>query len=145
MKKTTWEEEFDDIEVFFGTEPSILNLEKAEAKAVKLFISQAIQTAKEEERKETLDKLGNWIDGNIGVSSKAIFLWMSVGRIPGVFEAPSDNGDRGRCVVLLKARPEWIPRLKEIESLHLTGTSNGENVEPWNEQIPLIRASLINK
>jgi len=38
----------------------------------------------------------------------------------------------------LKARPEWVPRLKEIESLHLQGTSNGEKVEPWNEQIPLI-------
>ncbi len=82
--------------------------------------------------------LRHWVDGNIGVSSKAIFLWMSAGRIPGVFEAPSDKGDRGRCIVLLKARPEWIPRLKEIESLHLTGISNGEKVEPWNEQIPLI-------
>lgn len=84
-----------------------------------------------------------WIDENIGVSSKAIFLWMSAGIIPGVFDAPSDSEDRRRCVVLLKARPEWIPRLKEIESLHLTGTSNGEKVEPWNEQIPLIR-SIIN-
>jgi hypothetical protein len=88
--------------------------------------------------------LADWIDGNIGVSSKAIYLYMAKGIEPRPFDAPSDGGDRERCAVLLRAMPEWIERLSEIEALHITGTSNGEKVEPWNEQIPLILQALTN-
>lgn len=122
------------LKLYPGT-PTIGEIEEWWLESLRITIASAVEAS--------MKKLVPWIDENIGVSSKAIFLWMSAGIIPGVFEAPSDSGDRRRCVVLLKARPEWIPRLKEIESLHLTGTSNGEKVEPWNEQIPLIR-SIIN-
>lgn len=98
-----------------------------------------IETARREERK----KIAPWIDGNVGVSSKAIYLYMTTGKKPGAVDAPSDSGDRGRCIVLLKAVPEWIPRLSEIEEMHLQVLVNGTRIEEhWNEQIPLIRASL---
>lgn len=88
-------------------------------------------------------RLSEWIDDNVGASSRAIFLYMTKGSMPRAFDAPSDDGDRARCVVLLRACPEWVDRLKEIESLNLKGTSNGKEVFPWNEQIPII-LSLIN-
>ena len=106
--------------------------------AIKQFIRTQISLAEE----RVLGRIASWIDGNVGVSSEAIYLYMTLGKIPAPFDAPSDEGDRGRCVVLLQAVPEWVPRLKEIEDLHITGTSNGEPVQPWKEQIPLILESL---
>lgn len=89
-----------------------------------------------------LNQLTGWIDENVGTSSTAIFLYMAAGRIPEVFEAPSDESDRGRCISLLNAVPDWIPRLKEIEFLNIEGTCNGEKVKPWNEQIPMILSEM---
>lgn len=91
------------------------------------FINQEIQSARIAER----ESLWTWIEYDIGVSSKAIFRYMTKGIKPDPFDAPSDGGDRARCIVLLKAAPEWIPRLSEISDL-----------KDWNEQIPLILASL---
>lgn len=88
--------------------------------------------------------LAEWIDGNVGASSSAIFLYMTRGERPGPFDAPSDSGDRGRCVVLLRAFPEWVERLQEIKKMHIKGTSNGKEVFPWEMQIDII-LSLINR
>ncbi len=93
---------------------------------------------KQQMRESLLSDLSYWIDEHIGISSGAIYMYMAKGIIPAPFQAPSDEGDRNRCAVLLKAVPEWIERLCEIESLHIEGTRNGEKVQPWNEQIPLI-------
>lgn len=46
------------------------------------------------------------------------------------YSAPSDSGDRGRCIRLLDKMPEWWKRLDE-----LSGVS-----EDWEKQIPLIKA-----
>ena len=94
------------------------------------------------QREELVGKLAGWIDGNIGSSSTAIYLYMAIGEVPQPFDAPSDGGDRGRCVALLKAVPEWVPRLTEIQELNIAGTRNGKKVYPWNEQIPLILSLL---
>ncbi len=93
-------------------------------------------------KKEGAVALAKWIDGNCGASSEALYLYMTLGRKPMSFDAPSDSHDRGRCVVLLQAMPEWIPRLSEIEALKIEGTCNGIRVTPWNEQIPLIRTAI---
>ena len=87
---------------------------------------------------ELLKRLATWIDGNVGSSSSALFLYMARGDVPQPFDAPSDSGDRGRCIVLLKTMPEWVERLKEIEALEISGRRNDVKVFPWNEQIPLI-------
>ena len=89
------------------------------------------------------EKLATWVGGNVGASSEALFLYMATGYAPGPFDAPSDSGDRGRCIVLLRAVPEWIPRLSELEDLRIEGTCNGVKVFPWNEQVPLIRKELL--
>lgn len=91
--------------------------------------------------------LGHWIENHTGKSSIAIFLHMTKGRTPRASEAPSDEYDRMRCVELLKARPEWIPRLEEIEMMILPINKiflKRENkiIYPWKEQIPLIREML---
>ena len=87
-----------------------------------------------------------WIEDNVGVSSTAIFLYMTLGKVPGAGQAPSDNGDRKRCVALLRARPEWIDRLQEIEEKKIGQiVYNGINNEitfPWEIQIPLIRKMI---
>lgn len=93
--------------------------------------------------KVDLIKLANWIDCHFGSSSKAILLFMVCGKVPKPFDAPSDKWDRSRCVELLKACPDWLERLSEIEALKLAGkrSVNGsgfKTVYPWNEQIPLI-------
>ena len=88
---------------------------------------------------EKLKQLAKWIDGNVGLSSEAIFLYMVKGSTPRVFDAPRDAGDRNRCIVLLNAIPEFWDRLKEIEDMNLEGYENGKLVHPWNEQILLIR------
>lgn len=95
------------------------------------------------------EKLAYWIDDNVGQSSVALFLYMARGDVPHPFSAPSDSSDRARCAALLNAVPEWVPRLKEIEDLHVKGkrysSENiflGADVEPWNDAIPLIRKEL---
>lgn len=97
------------------------------------------------EKMEVLKNISKWIDGNIGASSEAIFFYMVNGQNPRPFDAPSDAGDRGRCVVLLTAFPEWVERLKEIQELKIKGMRNREEVYPWNEQIPLILSMIHNK
>lgn len=98
-------------------------------------------------RLDILADIAEWVDGHIGTSSRAIFLYMAKGQKPFPFDAPHDQYDRQRCVVLLQAVPEWIERLSEIEELMICGTrySGGlerQTVYPWNEQIPLIREQL---
>jgi len=109
----------------------------------KLFEEEKRET-EDRVRREAMTSLVPWLDGNVGASSEAIYLYMATGKIPRAFDAPSDSGDRGRCVTLLKCVPEWIPRLKEIEELHLEIKEivTGKESEPWNEQIPLIIQSL---
>lgn len=93
----------------------------------------------EEERDKSL---ANWVLNHVGVSSKAIFAYMVLGEVPKPWCCPSDDSDRGRCVELLRARPEWIERLSEIENVYIDGTRNGKKATQWNEQIPLIREAL---
>lgn len=97
--------------------------------------------------KVDLKKLAEWVDNHVGSSSKAIFIFMVLGREPRPFDAPSDQWDRGRCIELLKSCPEWVDRLSEIEALKLKGrrSVNGSALEvvyPWNEQIPLIKKAF---
>ena len=90
-------------------------------------IEEAIQKG----RKKALELLVPWIDGNVGASSSALCLYMTGDSLPHSFEAPSDSGDRARCIVLLKAFPEWIERLDEL-------AGQGD----WSVQIPLIKKEL---
>jgi hypothetical protein len=103
---------------------------------------EAFEAGGKSERERILAALAPWIDDNIGTSSTAIYLYMSVGLIPGPFEAPHDSDDRDRCLVLLEAVPEFIPRLSEIENIKICGLRNRKLVYPWREQIPLLRAAL---
>lgn len=89
-------------------------------------------------RQEERQRLADWIENHRGTSSIAIYLYMTTGKIPAPFDAPSDKSDRERCLVLLKAVPEWVGRLGEIEKLRIKGRRNGVEVWPWNEQIPLL-------
>lgn len=60
-----------------------------------------------------------WIVGDdTGVSSKTIWAVM-MGAVSGqepwyAFDVPHDPDDFGRCYRLLKAIPEWRPRLHEV-------------------------------
>lgn len=65
---------------------------------------------------------------------------------------PSDAGDRGRCVRLLKLIPEWQSRLDEMNDIGVTKnvlnySSGGftENTDTWKEQIVLIKKELLLK
>lgn len=61
-------------------------------------------------------RLGKWINGyDTGLSSKAIFLYMTLGIKGGA--TPSDPSDFGRCLRLLEAFPEWKARLPEMASV----------------------------
>jgi hypothetical protein len=50
-----------------------------------------------------------------GLSSKAIFYWMTLGVKGG--STPSDPSDLGRCLRLLAMFPEWRERLQEMEQV----------------------------
>lgn len=89
-----------------------------------------------------------------GVSSKTICAFMT-GNIDVIswHSAPSDAADRGRCIRLLIAIPEWLSRLDELKTLD-TGTvsTNGAPAIPrrqteysWTHQIPLIKSELENR
>lgn len=108
---------------------------------------QFIKDLLDKQREEVTKSLSTWIDGNIGMSSEAIYLYMTTGKIPTSFEAPYDSSDRGRCIALLKCVPEWIPRLKEIEDMNLKihNMTTGMTEYPWNKQIPLILSEFKNK
>lgn len=111
--------------------------------AVDKHVAEREAKVRREERERVLHTLGLWwINGNIGVSSKAIFMYMTQNIVPRPFDAPHDESDRKRCVRLLRAVPEWVDRLSEIEAYKIEGTSNGKKVMPWNVQIPLIREAL---
>ncbi len=106
-------------------------------------ITRIQQETERRERKHVLHSLGLWwINDNMGVSSKAIFMYMTQNIVPKAFDAPHDASDRKRCVMLLRAVPEWVDRLSEIEEYKIECTSNGKKVMPWNEQIPLIREAI---
>jgi hypothetical protein len=122
---------------FYGIEIAHARAEEAER------CMEREKKAREEERARVLHSLGLWwINDGVGVSSKAIFMYMTQNVVPRPFAAPYDEADRKRCVMLLRAVPEWIDRLSEIEEYKIEGTSNGKKVMPWNEQIPLIREAL---
>lgn len=83
--------------------------------------------ALEEERKS----IWAWLENDVGVSSKAIYGYMTKGIDPKPHQAPSDEWDRKRCVTLLQAAPEWVERLSELSSIPY-----------WDVQIPLIQKAL---
>jgi len=78
-----------------------------------------------------------------GSSSEALCRFM-LGISPSGGMPPSDAGDRGRCIRLLKLIPEWIPRLKELNGAVapdiLVMDQHGVHRKKagWAEQIPLI-------
>lgn len=104
--------------------------------------SQQVEQAVIKARHSALTDVALWINEHVGSSSKAIYLYMTTGVKPRPFDAPWDASDRERCIYLLRAVPEWIGRLYEIEDLNITGTRDGIPVKPWNEQLPLIREAL---
>lgn len=130
----SWEKEFDEefavldtpdgSEYFKGGVPPW-------PKKIKSFISSLLLSERQKEREETLLRLVPWIDENVGSSSTALFLYMTANSLPHSFEAPSDRGDRARCIALLRAFPEWIERLDEL-------SGQGR----WSEQIPLIKEEM---
>lgn len=134
-EKSWWRKEYEQLIMKFGDkefylEPSI---------EVDLLIQRIISQTED----RTLERLVTWIDENVGISSESIYLYMTIGRVPDAFYAPSDRDDRRRCVKLLQAIPQWIDRLSEIEALKIEGISiSGEKVTPWNEQIPIIRSDI---
>jgi hypothetical protein len=66
------------------------------------------------------------------------------------YPAPSDAGDRGRCIRLLNKMPEWWDRLDEMASIpshrvnYFSGGGLQVKEEGWREQIPLIRKEATN-
>lgn len=85
----------------------------------------------QEAREDALKRVAPWIRDQVGASSRTLFLHMTVGdAVSGETfpSAPSDLGDRGRCIFLLNLFPEWWPRLDEMSTYPY-----------WEEQIPLIR------
>jgi len=77
-------------------------------------------------------KIIKWLlGGDTGASSEAICAYM-LGLKPANFGymAPSDKGDRGRCIRLLNLFPEWWDRLYEMSDIS----------EYWDEQIPIIES-----
>lgn len=105
-------------------------------------IEKALTTYAQKRAEEEREKMADWILNHKGVSSTAIYSYMTTGKLPKPFDCPFDKWDRKRCVVLLKAVPEWQSRLSEIEEAKIKGFRNGIEVYPWNEQIPLIRTAL---
>jgi len=80
------------------------------------------------------EKLSKWLDGHVGVSSQAIFVYMATGKKPATFDAPSDKSDRKRCIELLKVVPEWYARIDELAVL-----------DRWRDQIVLIKQEYEGK
>lgn len=66
----------------------------------------------------TMDpRLAQWFASHdTGISSEAIALWLSARARNDYWGdgTPSDAGDFGRCYRLLKAIPEWRPRIGEM-------------------------------
>lgn len=88
------------------------------------------------------------LSGDTGISSETMIAFFTGVPKSGPFgmQAPSDAADRGRCIRVLQAIPEWVDRLDELKSLD-TGTIiiNGaapipvsEDKQSWTYQIPLI-------
>jgi len=84
-----------------------------------------------EGQERVTSKLAEWVMGYVGASSKAIFAHMTGAYNSGFYSAPYDNEDRERCVILLRAMPEWVERLNEMT-----------RYAGWEEQIPLILSTL---
>lgn len=57
------------------------------------------------------------IDGEHGLSSKSMFHWLLLERLPDRFHYPLDPADWWRCERLLLAVPELRPRLKEMAAV----------------------------
>jgi hypothetical protein len=78
--------------------------------------------------------LGPWPDGEeAGGSGQAIVRHMlGIGGRSIAADWPWDDGDRGRCVSLLKRFPDWAHRLDEI----------GRYSQGWATQVREIRAML---
>ena len=77
-------------------------------------------------------ELLKWLlSDDTGVSSITLCGYM-LGIEPSWKNSPSDKGDRGRCIRMLKTTPEWIDRLDEMKK---------EGVG-WGEQIELIKKEL---
>ena len=80
--------------------------------------------------REMVSGIANWAGENHGASSTHLLQHMAGVEITHPYE-PCDSDDRGRCIVLLRAVPEWIERLDEMAQY-----------KGWAEQIPLIRQEL---
>lgn len=96
---------------------------------------------------EKLIKLITWATGDdTGMSSNALCRWMlDLKPCQYGYSAPSDAGDRGRCIRLLNLMPEWWDRLDEMAKIpsskvtFFNKNGMGTREEGWKEQIPLIR------
>lgn len=86
---------------------------------------------------ETAARYNEWLyGGDTGMSSKAIFYFMTAGTKGGW--TPCDPSDLGRCLRLLERFPEWRERMPEMA-----------NCSPkWAEMIPhwgLLEATLLSE
>ncbi|MES2224978.1 MAG: hypothetical protein V4478_03250 [Patescibacteria group bacterium] len=73
--------------------------------------------------------VGWLLSDDTGTSSKALCRHML--GIKGDHCAPSDQGDRGRCIRLLKMVPQWFDRLNEMSMY-----------PDWREQVMLIQGEM---
>ncbi len=90
-------------------------------------------------KEKDLVKLLDWATGDdTGISSNAICRHMlgyeKAGGWGWNMAAPSDSGDRGRCIRLLNLIPQWWDRLYELEDYGIS----------WTEQIKLLEKERKN-
>lgn len=97
------------------------------------------------EQKPIVHRALEWLfSDDTGASSKTLCAHML--GVKGVHNSiPSDAADRGRCIRLLQAIPEWKDRLDEMAELPAVRSmimgADGMRVETetWADQIALIR------
>lgn len=78
-------------------------------------------------------RLARWFaSGDTGISSETIALWMAAGEKLDKWGdgTPSDGADFGRCYRLLRAIPEWRPRISEMAA---RGGKWPHLVKHWDE------------
>ncbi len=71
-----------------------------------------------------------WIlNGDVGMSSKAIYCHMTGNTDKDRWNHPHDPGDLNRCLLLLNLIPEWIPRMSEMATRGKAWAALAENWE----------------
>lgn len=65
--------------------------------------------------KSIIERGEAWLlDGNVGMSSKAIYYHMTGRESEDGYYPPADPGDLNRCLMLLDLIPEWRSRMPEM-------------------------------